>query len=214
VRPGPHGAADSIPLMTIVRDYLKLCDTGREASRIIGGRNIRIDGEVVTDTKRGVGLMDVISIDKTGAYYRVAMDTRGRLQLVPIEKKDADWKLVRIENKTTVTKGRIQLNLHDGRNIVVKEGSHKTGDTLKINVPDQKIVENIELKAGNTAFITGGEHVGEIAAVESVEVTQDPRANLVNLKSDRPFFTIKPYVFVVGKKESEIRLPEVATSVF
>lgn len=214
VRPGAHAAADSIPLLTVVRDYLKLCDTGREASRIIGDRSVLVDGAVVTDTKRGVGLMDVISIPKTESNYRVVLDSRGRLRLVGIEKKDADWKLARIEDKTTVTKGRIQLNLHDGRNVVVKEGAYKTGDTLKIKVPDQRIVETIELKQGNTAFVTGGEHVGEIATVESVEVTQDPRANLVNLKGDKPFFTIKPYVFIVGKKESDIKLPEVATSVF
>ena len=106
----------------MVRDLLGYCDTAAEARRIIGSRDILIDGKVVTDYKRPVGFMDVITIPKTKENYRVVLDSMGYLRLVQITKDKAKWKLVRIEDKTTVKKGKTQLNLHDGRNILLKKG--------------------------------------------------------------------------------------------
>ena len=42
------------------------------------------------------------SIPKHKKDYRILFDQNGRLTLVPISTKDADWKLCRIENKTIV----------------------------------------------------------------------------------------------------------------
>jgi small subunit ribosomal protein S4e len=207
--PGPHRGEESVPLLLVIRDYLKLCDTGREARRILSQRDVLVDQRVATDPKRGVGLMDVLSIPKLDVSYRVLLDTRGRLALAEMNKANAAWKLCRIEDKTTVAGGAVQLNLHDGRNIVLKEAPYRTGDVLKVKLPEQKVMEHLPLAEGAHAFITGGAHVGDTARITKIEVTRDPRANLVHLKDgELEFNTIKPYVFVVGKDKPEIRLPE------
>lgn len=36
--PGPHGTQESMPLLAVVRDMLKLCDNSREARFIIGSK--------------------------------------------------------------------------------------------------------------------------------------------------------------------------------
>ncbi|MCA1813582.1 MAG: 30S ribosomal protein S4e [Halobacteriales archaeon] len=186
-----------------------MCDTAREARIILSQRDVLVDQKPCTDPKRGVGLMDVITIPKLDASYRVLLDERGRLALTEMNKANASWKLCRIEDKTTIAGGATQLNLHDGRNIVVKEAPYKTGDVLKIKLPEQKVMEHLPLAEGAHAFITGGAHVGGNARITNIEVTRDPRANLVHLKDgDLEFSTIKPYVFVVGKDKAEIRLPE------
>ncbi|HVL49507.1 MAG TPA: 30S ribosomal protein S4e [Candidatus Thermoplasmatota archaeon] len=210
-RPGPHAADRSIPMALILRDYLKVADTLREAKRVLGAREVLVDGKVVTDHKRGVGFMDVISLPKTEKHYRVMLDTRGRLVLTEIPAAAAAWKLCRVENKTTVAGGKFQLNLHDGRNIVVKEAAHKTGDVLKVHLPDQKVMGALPLAAGHTVLITGGKHIGQTATVGGVEKTRNPRPNVVSVKSgDVAYATIKPYVFVIGKDKAEVALPEVA----
>jgi small subunit ribosomal protein S4e len=207
--PGPHAEEASVPLTLVVRDYLRLCDTAREARIILSSRQVLVDQKPCTDPKRGVGLMDVISIPKLDANYRVLLDTRGRLALTEMNKANAGWKLCRVEDKTTVAGGATQLNLHDGRNLVVKEAPYKTGDVLKVKLPEQKVMEHLPLAEGAHAFITGGTHVGGNARITKIEVTRDPRANLVHLKDgELEFNTIKPYVFVVGKDKAEIRLPE------
>jgi len=210
-RAGPHAGEESVPMAIVLRDYLHLCDTSREAQRILGAREVLVDGRVVTDYKRGVGLMDVLSIPKVDRHYRALVDTAGRLRLVDIPKAQADWKLCRVEGKTTVKEGQFQLNLHDGRNLQIKENKYATGDVLKLKLPEQKVAGHHALAEGMLAYITGGSHVGELATITKIVVTHEPRANLVELRAgDRAFATVKPYVFVVGKDEPEIRMPEVA----
>ena len=103
--------------------------------------------------------------------------------------------------------GKIQLNLHDGRNIVTEKNEYKTGDVLKISVPEQEILEHIPMQKGYLAMIIGGKHAGEIAKIEEIVVTRSPLPNIVKLEN---ITTIKPYVFPIGKEEPLIRLPEVS----
>src|SRR3989475_699151 len=111
------------------------------ASNLLIGRGVRVDGRAVTDPKFPVGLMDVLSFAATKAHYRMLVDTRGRMALVPIEEGDAKWKLCRVEDKTTVRRGKTQVNLHDGRNVLLEKDAYKTGATLKLHVPEQKLVK-------------------------------------------------------------------------
>jgi len=204
--PGPHGIAESVPLGSILRDMLKVCDTAREARRILNGRGVLVDGRVVTDPKFPVGLMDVLSLHETKSHYRMLVDARGRMTLVGIEDGDSKWKLCRVEDKTTVRGGKTQLNLHDGRNLLLAKDAYKTGATLKIHVPGQKVVEHYELSKGAPVLVTAGQHVGQVAHVEEVRRTRSPRANIVTFKEG--FSTDIGKVFVVGKEGPVIKTPE------
>jgi small subunit ribosomal protein S4e len=207
---GAHAADKSVPVGILLRDYLSVVDSMGEAKRVVGNREILVDGRVATSHKTPVGLMDVVSIPKMEKNYRVVLDHHGRVTLSEIPAAQAGWKFCRVENKTVVSGGRVQLNLHDGRNVLVKETNYKTGDVVKMALPEQKILAHYAFGKGMTAFITGGAHVGEFAKVEDVETIRSPRPNLVNLKSgEQPFSTVKPYVFLVGKDKPEISLPEV-----
>jgi len=207
---GAHAQDKSVPVGILLRDYLSIVDSMGEAKRVVGNREIVVDGRVATSHKTPVGLMDVLSIPKMERNYRVVLDHHGRVVLSEIPAAQAGWKFCRVENKTTVSGGRTQLNLHDGRNVIVKETNYKTGDVVKMALPDQKILAHYAFGKGMTAFITGGSHVGEFAKVEGVEVIRSPRDNLVTLSAGaEPFSTVKPYVFLVGKDKPEISLPEV-----
>ncbi len=206
--PGPHPVERSVPLGLILRDMLKVCDSAREARHILNNRGVRVDGRVVTEPKFPVGLMDVLSLQETKAYYRMLVDTRGRMALVALEEDAATWKLCRVEDKTTVRGGKTQINLHDGRNVLAAKDAYKTGATLKLHVPDQKVVEHYELAQGAPVLVTGGQHVGEIAHVQAIQRTRNPRANIVTFKEG--FSTDIDKVFVVGKEVPAIRTPEIS----
>jgi small subunit ribosomal protein S4e len=136
------------------------------------------------------------------------VDTRGRMTLVGIDDAEAKWKLCRVEDKTTVRGGKTQLNLHDGRNVLLPKDAYKTGTTLKIHVPDQKVVEHYELAKGASVLVTGGQHVGQIAQVLDVVRTRNTRANIVTLQEG--FSTEIDKVFVVGTRGPAIKTPEVS----
>ena len=204
--PGPHPIAGSVPIGLILRDMLKVCDTAREARHILNNRHVLVDGRAVTEPKFPVGLMDVLSLEEMKSHYRMVVDPRGRMALVPIEAADAKWKLCRIEDKTTVRGGKTQVNLHDGRNVLLGKDQYKAGTTLKVGIPDQKVLGHYELGPGAAVLITGGKHVGELAHVLQVQLTRNPRANVATFKEG--FSTDVDKVFVVGKETPEVKVPE------
>jgi small subunit ribosomal protein S4e len=110
-------------------------------------------------------------------------------------------------DKSLVKGGNLQLNLHDGRNILVKKDDFRTGDVLKISLPDQKIVEKFPMTEESLAFLTGGAHIGTICRIKKVTVTRNPGPNIVEFHEG--FNTIIDHVFVVGTKNSEIETSEV-----
>ena len=204
--PGPHPLERSIPLASLLRTHLNYCDNWREASAIINTRKVKVDGRVVTSTKFPVGLMDVVALDEIKETHRMLLDRKGRLTLVRIGDTEAKWKLVRVEDKHTVRGGTTQLNLHDGRNILLKKDQYKTRTTLKIQLPDQKILDSYPLERGNTVLLIGGRHAGEVVHVDRLELTRNPRANLVYFSEG--FSTVIHHAFVIGTERAEITLPE------
>jgi small subunit ribosomal protein S4e len=206
--PGAHALEGSIPVTVVLRDMLQVCTTAAEVRAVIFEKGVLVDGKVVNNHKQGIGLMDVVSLPKAGATYRMVLDRRGKLQLAKIPAEKAAWKLCRIENKTIVSGGKVQLNLHDGRNVLVEKDSFRTGDVLKIEVPSQKVLEHYSLDKGALTLITSGSHVGETAVVDEYVITRLASENLVKFKDGTS--TVKSNVFVIGTKTPEIELPEEA----
>ncbi len=206
--PGPHPKDMSLPLLVAVRDNLGLCDTGREARRIIGGREVIVDMKPTRDFKRPLGLMDTLSVPKAKQHYRVLLDRKGRLRLVSIDEVDAAWKLVRIEDKTTLKGGKTQLNLHDGRNILLDKDEYKTGDVLKIELPTQKVLSHYPMVKGAVAMVISGSHTGGMSTVEQRVPTRGSSEDLIEFSDG--FSTVKSNVFVVGADRAEVSVPEVS----
>ena len=206
--PGGHPKDKSIPILVALRDILHLGETASEIRKILAQRDVMVDGKVRTSYKHPVGVMDIISIPKLKAHYRVILNPRGQLTLKKVQETEAKWKLSRIMNKSIVKKGKVQLNMHDGRNILVDKDSYKTGDVLKISLPDQKILESYPMDVDSMAFLTGGAHIGTICKVKKVNITRNPDPNIVEFHEG--FNTIIDHVFIVGTKTSEIEPAEVS----
>lgn len=210
VTAGPHPFERSIALSLIVRDRLRLCDTNREARRIISSGQVLVDGKKQKNYKHPVGLMDVVHVPSAKAQFRVLIDYHARLHLVSIPAEEARWKLCRVENKHTIPGGKTQLNLHDGRTILLPKDDYKTGDVVKLELPTQKVLGVHKMAPGTLALVTQGSHAGTIAPIQGVEIKKGPYPNLVVLlREGQEFRTIKDYVFPVGEKTSDVKLPEV-----
>ncbi|MFQ6094979.1 MAG: 30S ribosomal protein S4e [Candidatus Bathyarchaeia archaeon] len=216
-RPGPHPVAYSIPLTLIIREILGYARTRREAKRIISQGKVMVDGKVRRDDVFPTGLMDVISIPEIGRHFRILPSRKG-LVLHPIEEAEAEFKLCRIERKTTMKNGNIQLNLHDGGNILIQVGDprnpeedvYRTLDTLKIKLDDQSILEHMKLAEGMFAIFTSGKNIGKSGRIISIEESGLKRRNsLVTIEDEEGerYQTILGYVFVVGDEKPRISLP-------
>lgn len=205
---GPHSIEDSLSLLVVIRDILGLADNSREAKRIINTGKVLVDGRARKDYKYPVGFMDVVQIPSSEEVYRVLPDLKGRLTLHPISKENEGFKLCKITNKTTIKEGKIQLNLHDGRNVIVEE-SFSAGDVVSLKVPDQEITDNFKFEEGALVLITGGKHIGEIGTINEININKSSNPNTVVVENNKKenFLTLKDYAFVIGKDKPEISLP-------
>jgi small subunit ribosomal protein S4e len=197
--PGPHNK-EALPLLVVVRDFLKLADTGREARRIISAGEVLVDGVVRKDYKFPVGLFDVVKIPKLEKSYRILFDEKGRY--IPKEVDDGDLKLYKIVGKTCVRGGKIQLNLFDGTNVLASN-EYRTKDSLLMKIPEKEILDRLTFEIGALVMITGGMHAGEIGRLKEYKIVRSSAPNLVTVEGEeRDITTIEDYVFVVGKKDS------------
>lgn len=209
-RPGPHKKMDSIPLQVVLRDILKLAETGKEAQTALKQRQILVDGRVIKDHAFPLGLMDVLAIPKISKFYRV-ITTKDGLKLIEIEKGEANKKLCKINDKKILSEGRVQLNLHDGRNILLEksEKSYKTGDSVLLEMPGQKIIEHIALEKGTMILVFEGKDTGHIGKVKDIAVTKSKEPNKVIFEADgEEDETIIDHVIVVGKTKPVVKISE------
>lgn len=216
--PGPHPSGFCLPLLHIVRDLLKIVNSHREAKKLIGLGHFKVDGRIVRNRVFPVGLMDVLSIEKMNKHYRILPDSHHGLILHEISEKESFYKLCRINNKTTIKGGHTQLNLHDGRNILIKvrdpknpkEDTYRRMDVLKIGLPEQEILKHIKFKEGNQAIIMSGKNIGQVGKIFNILKRFGPKASTVSIQHDSKHTeTLYDYTFIIGEESSEISLPEI-----
>jgi small subunit ribosomal protein S4e len=206
--PGPHAQDAAIPILLVLREVRKIVASAREARLLLRQGNVKVDGRVVRDLAWGVGLFDTISLDKPlDEHFRVLRDRSGRLVLVPIPAKEAHTKVGRVRFKHAVPGGKVEVTLHDGRNLLVAASSPwKVGDSVQLELPKQKVVGHLPLAPGKLAYVAGGSHVGQLGRVDRVEVRNSSQPNLVHFKEG--FSTVKDYVYIVGDQAPVVTLPE------
>jgi len=203
--PGAHSVGTSMPASMILRDMLKVCDTAREAKKIVADRDLLVNGRAVKNAKTPVGIMDVVSLPKMEKNFRVVLTPKGKITLVEIPEANSKWVMARVEGKTIVSGGKTQLNLYGGRNVLC-EGKIAVGDSVKLNLEDNAIIGQYPLGKGALVLVISGSHSGKVETVEAVETVKGPASNVVVFQSGTR--TVKENVFVIGTEKSEIVLPE------
>ncbi len=192
--PSGHSIDRCMAIGVVLRDVLGVAKSMREAKRALATRRIKIDGRVTTNMRRGVGIMDVLTVGDEN--YRCVLDSNGKLRYASIPAKEAGQKLCRIDGKNTIKGGVTQLNLHDGRNILVDDANkYNTMDSLLLDVESQKIKKHLKFESGANCYLIGGSHVGSTAEMNEYVVKRSSKDNEVIFGD---FGTIVDHVFVVG----------------
>ena len=190
---GPHSLALSTPLNILLKEVLSSAENTREAKKLLNLNVVLIDCKQRRDVRFPVGIFDTLQFSNVDEYFRVSLSRKGKIHLAKIRKEEASLKPAKIIGKKMI-KGRLQLNLYDGKNILTDSDSFKVGDTLLISLPEQKIIKHLRLDKKSTIFLIGGKHIGEIGAVEDIVqnkiIYKDSQGKLVE--------TSKKYAFVVG----------------
>ena len=211
--PGPHATDECIPIAVLLRDMFKVARNMSEVKRILYERNVQVDGRIKTNRKYPLGFMDVVSFPKIKEYYRLIYMPKKGLRTVPIAENETNVKLCQIKNKTTLKGGLTQLNLHDGRNVVLNKTEsesvpYHTHDTVKISIPEQKILEKFELRIGNYGIVTSGRWMGKHGIIEEISShgTSKTKTATVRTPDGEVFVTLFRYIFVLGNDKPSVTI--------
>ena len=201
-KPGAHSLDQGLPLGVIMRDVLGLVSTLSEAKKVLNNKEILIDGKRRKDYRFIVGLLDTISIPEIKKYHRVVLDNKGRLIIIEIDAKEALQKLCQVKGKTSLSKGKIQYNLHDGTNLLT-DTSAKVGDTFVLTLPSRKVDQVLSLSGGASVLLTKGKHSGDVGTLKELRGVE-----ATYISQDHEIETLKKYLFVVGSKKPLLKITQ------
>lgn len=204
VKAGPYKKESAVALGIVLRDFAKLGGTLKETKKIINAGMLKVNGVPRKDHQFPVGIFDIISIEGQKLFYRMVIDSKGRL-VVSEMKKPSNEKLCKVEGKK-VTRQGIIISTNDGR--ALKNVKAGIGDTIKLSVPGNKVEKVFEMKEGSLAYLTSGKHAGEKAKIIGIVSGTAARKKLVKMQlmneEEKEFETTAEKVFVIGGKAAEL----------
>ena len=158
----PHNQNESIPLVVVLRDILKLVRNKKELKRILNEKQILINHKQIRETNYPVCLFDILSVGKK--HYKTILSEGRKINFQEIQDKDSETRIYKILSRKMLGKNKTQLNLMQGKNILANEKS-EIGDSVLLNLKDNKIIKTIHLEKGKTAFAVKGKHMGKFGKI-------------------------------------------------
>ena len=168
VRPSSN-LESGIPLLLILRDMLKIVQNRKEAKRTIFLKQILINGKIPRDEKNSVLLFDTISLNPAKKNYRLDLSEKGKFELKEISEVEINKKTIKVVNKRVVKGKRIQLNLHDGRNLF-SDIKCMVNDSVLINLKEKKIEKCLPLKENAEVVVFAGKHSGKRGRIKTINL--------------------------------------------
>jgi len=201
-RSNPGGMAKHLtfPISNVIKYELKLANSIKEVKHLILTEDILVNGAKVKDYRYPVCFTDVVSFPKLEKDYRLIIDTDGILKITPVTKEEASMKIIKIIGKAFV-KGKTQLNLMDGRNVLFEKHHYKVGDSLVITLPDQIVKEHFAFEKGALVLLYQGKHIGRVAKIDDIK-----KDSLILKTKEETFETSKGYALVIGKEHPVMKM--------
>jgi small subunit ribosomal protein S4e len=131
---GPHKIKECIPLAILLQHRLKYALNRKDVMSIVRDKEgfIKVDGKIRRDPKFPLGIMDVVTIEKSGERFRILYDIKGRFQAHKIDEKEGQFKLCKVLRKTMGANKVPYIVTHDGRTIRYPHPDIKKNDTIKV----------------------------------------------------------------------------------
>lgn len=198
IRPKAGKSHDfAISLGTFLKELTSVCQTSREVKALLQNKKVQVDGKFRHDIHFPVGLFETVALTDSKTAYRLTLDNKGRLTAMPC--KDSTVSLCKVVGKTSLRKGKTQLNGMNSKNITVDKDEYKTGDVLVLK--DNKIAKHLKFEKGMLCVLIAGKHAGTVATIKDI------KENMITVTtSDDEFDTLRDYAFLVGQKTPEITL--------
>ena len=106
---------------------------------------------------------------------------------------EASKKLCRVIGKNVLKGGNLQVNLHDGSNMLCDKPL-KVNDTIIVSLPERKLKDIISFEIGKQAIIMSGRHRGEKGKITEIVSGTSTRKSLTTIDEMQ---TLTDYAFIL-----------------
>ena len=160
---------EGMPLLTILRDVLKVADNRKEVKAMIHERQVLLNEKPAIDEKNSVLFFDTMRIVPMKKSYKLGLTLNGKFKLEEISEKEAEKKITKIVNKKILRGKKTQLNFFDGRNIL-SDMKCNMNDSVVIDLKGNKIEKCLPLKEKSKVIVFAGKHAGKTGEIEKLEL--------------------------------------------
>ena len=151
---------NSVPVVIALRDMLHLAKTSREVKMMIKQKLLKINGKEVKDVRDSIRLFNIFEADKP---YILTLTETGSFAFEETKSSERACKVI---GKTILKGSILQLNLHDGSNLLTKDKIN-VHDTVYLG-KDNKIKKHVQIEKGKECFVISGKYSGKKGKVESL----------------------------------------------
>lgn len=195
--PGPHALNHCVPLSLVIKHLLKYAKTTREVKKILNEEKVRVDGKARKDHRFPIGVMDVLETPETKEAFRMLYTLKGKFKANKISAGESKLKPAKIVGKRILKGKKIQLNLYDGKNMIVDKGEFKVNDTLMLSMDAKPAIKkHLKFEKGALVYLIKGKHMGLSGTIEEIKPVF--RNQIIKVKSkNKTFETSKDFAFVI-----------------
>jgi len=163
VRPS-HSLKRGIPLLIVLRDILNVVKTRKEAKKLLNAGGIKVNGKQVREESFPLLIFD--NLELKSKNFKLVFKNK-KFGVSEVNEKEANQKIAKITGKKSLKQGKVQINLSDGRNYIIKDKA-KVGDSVLIDLKENKVIEVLPFKSGCKIMFMAGKHTGEEGVVEEI----------------------------------------------
>lgn len=195
--PGRSTFELGMPISVILKEVINLTKTTREVRYLIYNKQLLVNHKEIKSHKHLVGLFDVISFPSINKHYRLVLSTKGYLTCKEIDEEEANYKIIKLINKTHLKGGKLQYNFNDGTNFIVKEDKLNVGDSILFDLKNKKQKNEIKLEENTLVIFIAGAHMGHIGKVKSLSKGSRLFVNVENSTKE----VKKDFIIPIGKEK-------------
>jgi small subunit ribosomal protein S4e len=162
-----HNQREAIPLIVAMRDILKLVRNKKELQRIIHEKKILVNNKIIHELNYPLCLFDIITLAGLNKNYKAVISENKKIVFEEVSDKETKTKILKVIGKKMLPSKKLQLNLMHGWNVISNEKAN-AGDSVLINLEDNKIIRTIPLEKGRKAFVFKGKHAGKNGKIEEI----------------------------------------------
>ncbi len=160
-----HNKKDSIPLVVVMREVLGIVRTKKELKKILNEKQIKINNKEIREANYPICLFDILSFSDKN--YQAMLSDKKKMIFKEVSGKDAEIKVFKVLGKKLLEKGKVQVNLMNGKNILLKDDV-RVGDSVVYNFKDKKVEKIIKMEKGNQGFVVKGKHAGHKGEIDNI----------------------------------------------